>query len=145
MFFTDFKDSQLGVTFSLESSLETRNVLQNFFFLFLQGDCILLPFSTEFLLVTLASASTFSWYSFSESTTKPKLPKSTGPTIKNFLLQLYYRVIIISYCYLTCFFHAYDACYCRLHVYVVIRFDPYFHSNFIFLNAFRLANIKITI
>ena len=94
----------------LESSLETRNVLQNFFFLFLQGDCILLPFSTEFLLVTLASASTFSWYSFSESTTKPKLPKSTGPTIKNFLLQLYYRVIIISYCYLTCFFHAYDAC-----------------------------------
>lgn len=93
----------------LESSLETRNVLQNFFFLLLQGDCILLlPFSTEFLLVTLASASTFSWYSFSESTTKPKLPKSTGPTKKKFLLQLYYRVIIISYCYPTCFFH--DAC-----------------------------------
>ena len=34
---------------------------------------------------------------------------------------------------------------CRLHVYVVIRSDRYFHSNFISLNAFRFANITITI
>lgn len=90
----------------LESSLETRNVLQNFFFLLLQGDCILLlPFSTEFLLVTLASASTFSWYSFSESTTKPKLPKSTGPTKKKILvtivLQSHYHIILLPHVFLS--------------------------------------------
>ena len=129
----------------LESSLETRNVLQNFFFsssprwlyiiapIFHRISFSYLSLCLYFFLVQFLRIN-----NKTQATQIHRTYKKKNSCYNCITESLSYHTVTQRVSFMM---HV----NCTLHVYVVIQFDPYFHSNFIFLNAFRLANNKITI